>query len=872
MEIEKIIFFRNFLFKTFIVGLVFAVFYFITSIAFWNTWLMSWIERMFKVNDADLGNLILSFFSTVRIVLAFLILAPCIALHWMIKRKKKLLVLLCLIANAMFAVAQTNKPLQLTKNNVKQVVAAMTLEEKAKMLVGFGFHVEGLPANFLPPTDPSDDSTKEKVPGTSGRIHGVSRLGVPVLTVADGPAGVHIWGFGDTSGKTNATAFPNATLLAATWDTALIQKVGNAFGNEAKEYGIDIVLAPAMNIQRNPLNGRNFEYYSEDPVLSGNISAAMIAGVQAEGVGVSVKHFVANNTETNRMKLNTIVSQRALREIYLKNFEIAIEKSHPWTVMSSYNKINGVYTSESKDLLTTILRNEWGFKGFVMSDWFGGKDAVAQINAGNNLLMPGDFNQTKAIISAAQHDSISRQKLDESVEQIMHIILLSPTFNNYHYSNKPNLAAHAVISRTAAAEGMVLLKNDDNTLPLKSGERVALYGNSAYDIVAGGTGSGDVQRAYTISLVDGLTNSGFTTEESLTNLYKQYIKSEKAKQPKPSIITIFNPPVVKEMIPSDSLYAPSANNANIAIISIGRNAGEGKDRKVENDFNLTDAEKNTIQKLSAALHAQHKKLVVVINSGSVIETPSWRDYADAILLAWQPGMEGGNAMADVLSGKVNPSGKLPATFPVAYSDVPSAKNFPGKELPVKDNMPQSMMNTSKPAENTYEDGIYVGYRYYNTFHVKPAYEFGYGLSYTTFSYGDLKLSSATFKNQITATITITNTGKTAGKEVAELYLTAPAGKLDKPAEELKAFAKTTLLNPGQSQMLTFTIHAKDLASFNTSSSSWIADAGTYTVRIGTSSLDIKQQKTFRLSKDIVVEKVNDVLKPEVSINEMKPSE
>jgi beta-glucosidase len=444
------------------------------------------------------------------------------------------------VSTSSTAFAQNKLP-QLGRNSVAEVVNAMTLEEKAKMLVGFGFKVEGVPANFLPPTDPADDSIKAKVAGTSGRMHGINRLGIPILTLADGPAGVHIWGFGETGFTPNATAIPNASLLSSTWDTALVTTVGKAFGNEAKEYGIDIVLAPAMNIQRNPLNGRNFEYYSEDPVLSGNISAAMVNGVQSEGVGVSVKHFVANNTETNRSKLNTVVSQRTLREIYLRGFEIAIKKSNPWTVMSSYNKVNGVYTSESKDLLTTILRKEWGFKGFVMSDWFGGQDAVAQINAGNNLLMPGDFNQTKRIINAVKHDSISMKKLDESVGQILNIIMLSPTFKNYPYTNKPDLASHAAISRTAAAEGMILLKNDDNTLPLKTGLKLALYGNSAYDIIAGGTGSGDVQRAYTISLVEGIKKSGFKIEENVSSAYQQYLKAEKAKQPKPTIATLQTP-------------------------------------------------------------------------------------------------------------------------------------------------------------------------------------------------------------------------------------------------------------------------------------------------------------------------------------------
>ena len=784
---------------------------------------------------------------------------------------KKGWLFLALFISPMGLWAQKAKPLILNAHNIKQVVAQMTVEEKVKMLVGIGFHIPGLPPNILPPTDPADDSIKDKVPGTSGRLHGLSRNGIPVLTVADGPAGVHIWSFGQTGPKTFATAVPNASLLAASWDTALVKKVGKILGNETREYGIDIILGPAMNIQRNPLNGRNFEYYSEDPVLSGQISASMVNGIQSEGVGVSMKHFVANNTEGNRTKLNTIMSQRALREIYLRGFEIAIKNSNPWTIMSSYNRINGTYTSESKGLLTDILRKEWGYKGYVMTDWFGGKDAVAQINAGNNLLMPGTYAQIKALTNAAKHDSISLQKLNESVEEILRITVLSPTFNKYVYSNKPDLKAHAELSRVAAAEGMVLLKNDSETLPLRSGQKIALLGNSSYDIIAGGTGSGDVDRAYTISLVDGLKNANFTSLENLANAYQAYLKVEKAKQPKPSLMTIMNPPPpIREFQVSDSLSGALSQNADLAIYSIGRNAGEGKDRQVENDFNLSDQEKSIIHSLSTKLHALHKKLVVVINAGCVIETASWRDDADAILFAWQPGMEGGNAMADVLTGKVNPSGKLPVSFPMAYSDVSSAKNFPGKLIASKQKAPSSFMDLDKESEITYEEGIYVGYRYFNTFHIKPAYAFGYGLSYTQFTYGDSKLSDSEFKNSINASITITNTGKMPGKEVVELYLNAPKGKLDKPMEELKAFAKTRLLNPGESQTLQFTLDKKDLSSFRSDLNAWIADPGTYQVKIGSSSQDLNQVKSFTLGKEIVVEKVHNVFAPEQAIHELKP--
>jgi beta-glucosidase len=307
----------------------------------------------------------------------------------------------------------------------------------------------------------------------------------------------------------------------------------------------------------------------------------------------------------------------------------------------------------------------------------------------------------------------------------------------------------------------------------------------------------------------------------------------------------------------------------MAIIAIGRNAGEGKDRKVEGDYELTDAELALIKNVAGAFHAQHKKVVVVLNIGGVIDVMPWRDNADAILLAWQPGLEGGNAMADILSGKVNPSGKLATTFPVAYTDVPSAKNFPGKEFPEKAGTGMFGMKAI-PAEVTYEEGIYVGYRYYNTFKVKTAYEFGYGLSYTSFDYSKLTLSSSTFSGMLMASITITNTGRVAGKEAVQMYLSAPARKLDKPAEELKGFGKTGLLQPGESQTLVFTITPRDLASFDAASSSWVAEAGKYAVRVGASSVDIRQKADFTLAGDMVVEKEDKVLVPQGKISELNP--
>jgi beta-glucosidase len=791
-----------------------------------------------------------------------------------------LAVLIALTCSFQLAVhAQGTKPLpKFGKSTLKQVIAAMTVEEKSKLVVGMGFKMPGMPrpkkgestdiGGFkLPPSDPEAYDIPEKVPGAAGRTHAIPRLGIPSITVSDGPAGLRIEPKRPNDTKTYfATAFPVATLLASSWDTALVRKVGVAFGNEIREYGVDIILGPALNIHRNPLGGRNFEYYSEDPLVAGSMTAAIVKGIQSNGVGTSIKHYAANNQETNRNSINTIVSERAMREIYLKGFSIAVKASQPWTVMSSYNKVNGTYTSERRDLQTTILKDEWGFKGFVMTDWFGGHDAVAQMNAGNDLLMPGNPNQSEAIVAAVKNGTLSMKQLDANVERMLKIILKSPTFRGYKYSNKPDLAGHAKVSRMAASQGMVLLKNESEALPLVKGKRIAVFGNTSYNIIAGGTGSGDVNKAYTISLMQGLNNAGYKLQEALSKSYVDYIADAKSKQPKQR--NFFTPPPVIPEMGVNDLVAKEADGADAAVITIGRNAGEGADRKLENDYYLSASEKELINNVATAFHAKGKKVVVILNIGGVIEVASWRDNVDGILLAWQPGLEAGNAIADVISGKVNPSGKLATTFPVDYPDVPSAKNFPGKEFPLPEGQTANPM-TGKPSEVTYQEGIYVGYRYYDSFKVKPAYEFGYGLSYTKFKLSDIKVSSPNFNGSVTVKVTVKNTGIVAGKEVVQLYLSAPAQNIDKPESELKGFAKTGLLAPGQSQFIVFTLHPSDLASFYTDKSAWIADAGEYKVKVGSSSRDIAGTASFNLAKDVVTEKTHVALTPEVAIDELK---
>ena len=766
---------------------------------------------------------------------------------------------------------------QLGKSPVKEVIGAMTLQEKARILVGTGWIIDipdstlkkmGGVNPFIPKPGPDTsysamlNKVQKILPGAAGTTSELFRLGILPLITANGPSG--IWISPTRRGSTDTyycTAFPVGTLLASSWDKELTFRVGEAYGMEELEYGIDIALGPGMNIQRNPLCGRNFEYFSEDPFLTGKIGAAMVNGIESQGVGTSVKHFAANNQETNRMGVNTIVSERALREIYLEGFRIAIEEAQPWTVMSSYNKINGTFTSEHADLLTDVLRKDWGFKGFVMTDWYAGTDIISQVKAGNDLIMPGSPEQCKKIVDAVNAGKLEEKVLDRNVEKILNIVLQSPRYKSYNYSNKPDLLAGARVARVAASEGMVLLKNNDSALPLSSmTKKIAAFGNGSYEVVIGGTGSGDVNEAYSVSPSEGYQNAGYSVDQSLKAIYLNNIRHARSKKSKGVNIMaeMFGArELVQELDITADIASLMAKTNDVAIITLSKNAGESQDRKIENDFNLSFTDISLLKTVTAAFHALDKKVIVILNIGGVIETASWRDIPDAILLAWQPGQEAGNAIADIVSGKVNPSGKLAISFPVVYEDVPSAKNFPGE---------------ASPPKVTYEEGIFVGYRYYNTFGVKTAYEFGYGLSYTSFEYSNLKLSSSSFTDKITVSVDVKNKGVLAGKEVVQLYLSAPAMKLYKPESELKGFEKTKLLLPGESQTLTFILDRRKLASFDTQRSSWIAEAGRYTVKIGASSTDTRLTGSFDLERELMVKQDSRALAPAEPVNELKPPE
>lgn len=740
---------------------------------------------------------------------------------------------------------------QLGKASNEDILKAMKMEEKARLLVGMGMK---MPAGIKPPEGaqgPAIGSTEDKVPGAAGTTATFKQYGIPGIVVADGPAGLRISPTRpDDKATYYATAFPIATLLAASWDPELVYRTGQAMGNEVKEYGVDIILGPGMNIHRNPLGGRNFEYYSEDPLLSGKIASAMVKGIQSNGVGTSIKHFVANNHETNRNLIDVSVSERALREIYLRGFEITVKEAQPWTVMSSYNKINGTYTSESANLLKTVLRKEWGYQGLVMSDWFGGQNAVEQMRAGNDLLMPGTPQQLGAITDAVKSGKLEEKYIDENANDLLNLVKKTQSFKGTAPSNKPDLRAHGATARQAAVEGMVLLKNELQTLPIKA-KKLAVFGNYSYALVSGGTGSGDVNEAYTVQLPEGLRNSGFALDKELQQSYEKYVTDEKAKQPPHSF---FVPPAQIAEMPLDAKKIAALAAANdIALITLSRIAGEGMDRKVKDDYYLFNYEKQLIKLVSKAFHAQKKKVVVILNTGGVIETASWKNQVDAILEAWLPGQEAGTAIADVLSGKVNPSGKLPTSFLVKYEDDPTAKGFPGKAYGEEVNLGFMKMYHSNIE---YQEGVYVGYRAFDKKRIKTSFPFGYGLSYTSFTYSDIKLSDSKFNGMITVSVTVKNTGTVNGKEVAQLYLSAPGKSMDKPLAELKGFAKTRLLQPGESQTLSFDLDARALASFDEARSAWMAEPGTYMVHVGASSRDFRLNATFNLDQELEVEKTN----------------
>lgn len=612
--------------------------------------------------------------------------------------------LLALFSFLSLGTASAQTSLTLTPDNIEEIIANLTLDEKAKLLVGpgLGSTIDGVIGIPILGTS--------RVPGAAGSTQAVKRLGIPDIILCDGPAGVRIKNY-------KTTSVPCGISLASMRDPDMVERIGALLGNEAKEFGVDVLLAPGMNIMRNPLCGRNYEYYSEDPELTGRTAAAFVRGVQSQGVGCSIKHFACNNQETGRKGNNSIVDEQTLRNIYLRPFEIAVKEAHPWTVMTSYNKLNGTYTSESRWLLTDVLRGEWGFDGLVMTDWDDPHNTAAQIAAGNDLLEAGASSQTRGIKNAVNNGTLSIDDVNTSVRRLLQLVVKTPVFNGYKYSNKPDMDAHAQLSRLAAAKGCVLLKNDGHTLPITADAlgdgTVALFGATSYDLIAGGKGSGSVNTPYVVHLYQGLENAGFTLDATLRADYVAYAANDKNREQGSGITDLFGSmgkgALKEKALETEYIHDAAQRNA-VAIVTIGKQSGEEHDRDVDTGFNLTDTERAMLENVVAEFHALGKPVIVVLNICGVIETASWKALPDAILCPWLPGMEGGNAIADVLTGKVVPNGKLPMTFPRSYADVPS-------------------QNFGDDKANEYAEGENMGRRYYDAHPETVSYPYGYGLTY-----------------------------------------------------------------------------------------------------------------------------------------------
>ncbi|MDW8147943.1 MAG: glycoside hydrolase family 3 C-terminal domain-containing protein [Roseiflexaceae bacterium] len=792
----------------------------------------------------------------------------------------------------------------------------------------------------------------------------IERLGIPAIKVTDGPNGARGAG-GFVGGAVTAACFPVGIALAATWNTSLVEEVGEALAEEAQSKGARLLLAPMVNIHRSPLNGRNFECYSEDPFLSARMAVAYITGLQRRGVGATVKHYVCNDSEFERNTISSEVDERTLREIYLPPFRAAVQEAKTWAVMAAYNRVNGVYASEHPVLLNDILKREWGFDGIVMSDWFGTKSVAEAAANGLDLEMPGPTRwRGEQLIAAVENGQVSMAAIDKSVRRMLRTIARTGAFENPEipFEQAIDRPEHRALIRRAAAEGIVLLKNEGGILPLNLANlsSLAIIGPNAKTAQIMGGGSAQVNAHYAISPYDGIaarvgdqvnlkyalgctnhrylprldsalvmpdssegrgftvayynshdltgepvyqTTTGsseqvwlgevapgvdprqfsarltarFTPAESGTHTFslisaglsrlfvddtllidnwtmqtrgdaffgagsaevmapilleagRTYaLRLEYSNQGTATLAAVrlgYLPPIAEDAI---ERAAALATQSNVALVFVGLNAdweSEGRDRP---HMDLVGRQNELVERVAAA----NPRTVVVLQTGSPVTMP-WLDRVAAVLQAWYPGQECGNAIAAVLFGDVNPSGKLPQTFPVRLEDNPAYINYPGENGRVR-----------------YGEGIFVGYRYYEKKKVAPLFPFGFGLSYTTFRYDNLRLSADVLapNDQLTVQVDITNTGQVAGQEVVQLYVRDIAARVARPEKELKGFAKVTL-QPGETQTVTFHLDREALAYWDDLQHAWVAEAGEFEVQVGSSSQDIRVRAMFRLSDTI----------------------
>lgn len=657
--------------------------------------------------------------------------------------------------------------------NVRKLMDQMTLQEKVSLLSGSDW----MKTEFL------------------------DRLDIPELVFSDGPHGIGTSPFQARNEET--TCFPTASTMGSTWNSELIEKVGEALGRECQNSGIHILLAPGINMKRSPLCGRNFEYYSEDPFLTGELGAAFVKGVQSRGVGTSLKHFACNNQETDRMTINTEVDERPLREIYLRTFERVVKEAEPWTVMCAYNKINGTYCSENPRLLTDILRNEWGFEGFVISDWGAVNDRVEGLKAGLDLEMPGPSPDNEDdIMEAVKSGELDEEVLDEALTRILRAVFKAKELEDRDV--EPDVGEHHSLARKVASEGIVLLKNEDDILPLEREEldSISVIGRTAKEPRFQGGGSSEVNPSKLEAPLERIEAGAEDIEVKFAEGYTDGGEVDER-------------PILEA--------SEVAQNTDVAILFLsvpGEVESEGFDRP---HIKLPENQVKLIEKVSQV----QPDIIVVLNSGSAVDMTYLLDGVSALIEAWLPGQAGAGAVADVLWGEINPSGRLQETFPKKLSDNPSHINFPGERGKVR-----------------YGEGLFIGYRYYDEKEIEPQFPFGFGLSYTDFDYSGIEFDKDSMKDtdELKVSVEVKNVGDVEGKEVVQLYVRERDPKLTRPEKELRDFKKVKL-GPGESKTVTLTLNKRDFAYYDPDEADWLVDTGEYEVLVGRSSRDIRQRKT-----------------------------
>ncbi|MFF2842467.1 glycoside hydrolase family 3 C-terminal domain-containing protein [Paenarthrobacter sp. NPDC057981] len=667
-------------------------------------------------------------------------------------------------------------------------ISHLTLEQKASLLSGENFW-----------------QTKE-----------LPEAGIPAAVLTDGPHGIRRqFGGEDHLGLHHsepATCFPPAVAVGSSWDPTIAHRLGEGVGKEGRSLGVSVALGPGVNIKRSPLCGRNFEYYSEDPLLSGILGAAQVTGLQAEGVMASVKHFAANNQETERMRVSVEVDQRTLREIYLPAFERIVKEARPATVMCSYNKINGIYASENRGLLTELLRDEWGFDGAVVSDWGAVSNRVAALKAGLDLEMPGNGGTTdQEVVAAVKAGTLDIADVDRAVARV-----LSLAIGTVPDSAPIDWKEGHTLARELASDCIVLLKNDNAVLPLTRGQRIAVIGPFASTPRYQGGGSSHINATSEDSALDALTQHAARVGATVT-----YSLGFTADNQDPEHANHLGAAV------------QAATDSDVAIVFAGlseQDESEGFDRS---HLNLPEHQVNTIKAVAKAA----PRTVVVLSNGGVVSLEGWHDDVDAIVEGWLLGQGGGSATADVLFGTVNPSGHLAETIPLRLQDNPSWLNFPGEQLRVR-----------------YGEGVFVGYRYYVTAEVPVRYHFGHGLSYTTFRTENLDVQ-ITGPASATAAVTVTNTGERAGKHVIQLYMATAAGPVRRPVRELKAFSKVTL-DPGETKTVDLHLDHRSFAYYDAATEKWLVAAGEHTIQVCSDAATVETAQTITLAGDPVVQELS----------------